>query len=99
MGRQRMTAASQRLERRQFAEVEAGIHHQSHTHLYTVGAEVQFFEPPHVAQLEVEGVVVVAQRVLIGKERLTGILRTCQTELDAVLVVELVAHVVTVFVA
>ena len=43
--------------------------------------------------------MVVAQRILIREERLSGILRSRQAELEAVAVVELIAQVVPIAVA
>ena len=99
VGRQQMGAAPQRLQAGQLAQLETRVHDQSQAHLYLVHAEVQLFQTSHVAQLEVVAVVVVAHLVAVAEERLAGILGSCNPELDAVVVVKLIADVVTVLVS
>ena len=80
-------------------EVEAIVDDQPHTQLHTVGADVQLFEASLMTQLEVVGIVVVAQRVFVGKEGFASILCSRNAELQAVAGDKLVTQVVTIGVA
>ena len=49
MGCQAVGAATKVLQGGEFPQVVTGIDNESHAQLYTIHAEVQGFQPPHVA--------------------------------------------------
>ena len=79
--------------------MESRVHDESHAHLHPVHAQVQGFQTSDVAQLEIVAIVVVPLGVAVGEERLSGILGSGDTRLDAVVVGKLIAQVVAVGIA
>ena len=74
MGTDDVVVASQLLEGGQFAHAEAVVHHESHAYRQLVFPHDGVLQPAEVLDLDVVGVAIVARRILVGEERLAGIL-------------------------
>ena len=96
MGPEGIGRAPQVLQHSQLAHAETVVHHQPHAHRHTVVACDECLQPSHVAQLQVEGIVVIAAFVLVGEERLPCILGTHDAGLHLLAVTELIAQPVAV---
>ena len=68
------------IEHGSFAKVHMAIHHEPQAQSQPIVTNDEILQPSHASQLNVKGIVVVAQRVAIGEERLTAVLSTHQSE-------------------
>ena len=90
-------AAAEAAERHHLPETKVVVHHQAHSHAQFILSHGQRFQSSEPSHDEIPDIVVIAHAVLVGEERLAGILRALDSRLDILAVGELIAYSMAVF--